>query len=580
MVAQNTSSAKPTCCRELRKFGELTSMKGVGRAIKTEDRCLKVMWVFAVIGFLCVTIFNVWNLTDEFLQFGSTTKIIERSVDYFGGTSTEILLCNVNPFSPDKIDETVHLISSYRQLIQSWTSDDSAQADPDNLGNVHDELLTGHRGFFQHIGPRKASEISHSLQKFILSCHIYFLDGVMEKSMSCSKAGVKITKVLNNDFFNCFKVHGEGKHNRIPSVGMSFLLYAPDAEVNSSVALGRNTGKGAIVALGQKGSLFHPSHFGAELLSNMVNYVRFRKIERKRLPDPYGICIKKQDIKRETYNSPYTYTEDSCLSSCIELKIVQACKCQDVGQFGILSDMFGNVSTCGATGMGREFVVDGMQCVQRLRSRFRQECLSVCAPPCLENVFDKKLTYLELSAPEVHRMLEREKVDGSVSGVDSSHRHEFLKELTSLNISNLALVHIRRDTNSYFVVEDTKAMTINDWLAKIGGTLNLWSGITLFVLVEALDLLVRIFRKPFSNDAKIVNCNCCACVNPSDSFSCECDKKTPQDQWTCLCNTFWESLIEQLWNQLFEHQCCSRFQETLSRRKHYEWSQFKLFTKL
>ena len=85
---------------ELKRFGDLTSAKGVGRAIKSDSQCLKVMWIIAVVGFLAVTIFNVCNLTIEYSQYATGTKITEKKID-MEDTGSDILICNTNPYSTE-----------------------------------------------------------------------------------------------------------------------------------------------------------------------------------------------------------------------------------------------------------------------------------------------------------------------------------------------------------------------------------------------------------------------------------------------------------------------------------------------
>ena len=110
-----------TCCRELRRFGELTSVKGVGRSIRAETLCLRCMWTCAVVGFFGVTVFNVFTLCDDFLQFGTGTKITEKTTDFVEDNGSHILLCNVNPYSKTQINKTLKLIESYHHLLNDWT---------------------------------------------------------------------------------------------------------------------------------------------------------------------------------------------------------------------------------------------------------------------------------------------------------------------------------------------------------------------------------------------------------------------------------------------------------------------------
>ena len=119
------SSGNSTCCGELRRFGELTSVKGVGRSIRADTLCLRYMWAGAVVGFFGVPVFNVFTLCDDFLQFGTGTKITEKTMDLVEDNGSVILLCNVNPYSKTQINKTLKLIESYHRLLNDWTQSES-----------------------------------------------------------------------------------------------------------------------------------------------------------------------------------------------------------------------------------------------------------------------------------------------------------------------------------------------------------------------------------------------------------------------------------------------------------------------
>ena len=365
-------------------------------------------------------------------------------------------------------------------------------------------MLTGQLGLFQHIGASEASNISHSLDQLILACYIHFIDGVMERKIPCSAATVNVKTIVNKEYFNCFKIYGENKRGSRPSVGMSFLLYIYDVRDDVRINLNGIGGKGAMLTLMEKDSFLNPYTKGIEILPNKVNTVKFSRTKRVRLPEPHGNCKNGNDLLHKMSEKftqgkfvPNLYSEDSCLSSCIEFNIIQTCRCQDVGQYGILLDIFSNVSMCGATDQGKNVFFDRMKCSQELRSDLRRQCLQKCLPPCAEVIYDRHVTYLEMSASELKYLLEQERVRSSVPGQGVHQTENTLNSIlknsvSELNISNMALVQLRRAGNSYYIVEDIKSMTVSDFLAKIGGTLNLWSGITVFVVVEMLDLIIRL----------------------------------------------------------------------------------------
>ena len=63
---------------------------------------------------------------------------------------------------------------------------------------------------------------------------------------------------------------------------------------------------------------------------------------------------------------------------------------------------------------------------------------------------------------------------------------------TSLIKDNFAKVLVYLSSVDVVVVEDHVGVRIFDLLAKIGGTLNLYSGISCIVMVEIIDFLYNI----------------------------------------------------------------------------------------
>ena len=511
---------------ELKRFGDLTSAKGVRRAIRSESQCLKVMWILSVVVLLAITIYNVWNLTNEYLMYHTDTKITENKIDIVQEKASDILLCNINPFSTYALNRTIKLRASYQKLISEWTSSDEedSMAEVTLLNSIRQELLTGHSGFYQYVGSEEASRLSHTWRRFVISCQVYFLDGVMEKSIPCVLGNFRIERSMHKDYFNCYRIFGRENKSSRPVTGMSFLLYIDD--VNKHDVSSQNKGKGAILTIGERGTFLNPNTEGVEILPGYVSTIKFEPVHRKRLPKPHGGCVDRDNYEghkddtavHQTYKLGHTYTEEACISACIEYKIIQICKCHDIGQYGILLDFFGNISMCGNSNQGRKAFLDKALCVQKWRSKFRKQCLMKCPPPCRDKRFDKSVTYLEISQEHIDKNLNEEKQRSSVPGLYKQDDDKVF-DYENLNRSKFAWVYLKRERTSYFVVEDTVGMTISDWLAKVGGAMNLWSGITVFVFVEIADLLCRLVRNIFNSEIQneqkeqsTVACHCeCHC---------------------------------------------------------------------
>ena len=330
----------------------------------------------------------------------------------------------------------------------------------------------------------------------------------MERRIPCSRSGLMIHRIIHKEYFNCYKLYGRKPLGSRPSSGLSLLIYVDDprdSEVGKDLAL-QKIGKGVILTLGERKAFLDPDSHGVEIIPNMVNVVRFRQQHRKRLPRPHGDCKIKYSIQqslRHNFTLPYLYTRDTCYSACVEYYMIKTCGCHDVGQYGTLRSVFKNVPMCGATDEGRELLLKRMECVQKWRSFYRLPCMERCPSPCEEKKYTHHVSYLELLPAEVNKILatDRTSVPEEISHSSvQTDAQNFTAD--DIDMSNISWIHIKRHGDSYYLVEDIPKMTLSDWLAKIGGTCNLWSGITVFVLVELLDLFCRLCRMVFVPEIK------------------------------------------------------------------------------
>lgn len=411
-------------------------------------------------------------------------------------TGCDVMICNSNPFATQHLEQSLRAVNAHRELILTWT--ETGANSNASLLNVRQELLVGQLGLYQHIGRASASKLSHDQENFVLSCHVHFLDGVLERKVPCSQSPMKVQKIVNKEYFNCFKFYGGNETGTRPSIGMSLLLYVDDprdSDRGENLTLGKMN-KGALLTLGERDAFLDPDSNGIEIMPGLENVVRLQQSRRERLTAPYGNCKDREareDSADENYTLPYLYTRETCFSACIEHQIIQDCACHDLAQSGTLTSTFKNVSSCGSTEDGKEKLVERMQCAQHWRSRQRQMCLGGCAVPCSETSLSHQLSYLRLSPQEVRRTLTQER--HTVPG--NSNNSEVLSRLVAgdLDVANVALVRLRRQPHTFYKMEDLSAMTMTDLLAKIGGTCNLLSGISVFVFVEILDLLCRLCQQ-------------------------------------------------------------------------------------
>ena len=69
-------------------------------------------------------------------------------MDSIQDTRSDIMLCNINPFSVKQLNRTLDLQDSYEKLIRDWTMGDGNNSREENvtLNEIQHELLTGRDG--------------------------------------------------------------------------------------------------------------------------------------------------------------------------------------------------------------------------------------------------------------------------------------------------------------------------------------------------------------------------------------------------------------------------------------------------
>ncbi len=72
---------------------------------------------------------------------------------------------------------------------------------------------------------------------------------------------------------------------------------------------------------------------------------------------------------------------------------------------------------------------------------------------------------------------------------------------------NFAKIDISLGSNIMRRYEDTVKITNSSFMASLGGALNLWSGITVVIILEFVDWLIRIFleKTQFMQTVQITN---------------------------------------------------------------------------
>ena len=455
-------------------------------------------------GFLCLAFWQCGKLIEQYLQHNyATTEVIlseKYDVDLRDIIEPVFTFCNLNPFdgnAKNTIDELgLYQLSNYSNFISNLTHCDGCPDDEQKLlSAVQDELLTP-RGYFAFIGPHAASKLSHKRGEFIAACYTRESRTVIPHAKPCTDD--MFTEFINPDYYSCWVMHlPKWKNKTYESISLVFHLnnFFNDLYRIFSVDQERGQFLGALMATNNFGTF--PFHNTIYLQPGGYLDIKLNVRARERLGEPYNLCTDEEYIA----NTSWYYTKEGCVSYCIETIVVSKCGCRSLDQLNILanepSPMF-----CLDSNIGRTKLLENMLCAVEKMKNHSEECNNICQRSCSEIDFVPSIS----SAYWPPDPFGVDFYNKFIANKTYAWQYDYLPNLINSPDANLAdIVNIREIISRNFLRvdihqgnidaisrDDVASITLPTLISNLGGSLNLFAGITVVIIVEILDLLVII----------------------------------------------------------------------------------------
>ena len=386
----------------LYKFGQITSIKGIPRLLRTKSVFMRFIWSVSVIGFLCMALFQAMLLTREYFQYKTYTSTGEVMIDYFGennGSSAmpDITLCNANPFASNRsLGKDVPTIEEYFRLAKKSLVCDSTCTEEENeaLKNIRDEIMTT-RGYFNYIGRHNAQQLGHNRESFIADCNLNKEGvGMFIQRVPCL-ANTQIIEIQYTLLYNCYTIRLP--QNEFPDKmygGFLVVLHLDDYDAahNEQPQLTPHEEPGQM-----SGVWFFAHQRNQPLMTYtsrmMLQPGQFHDIPlkteiRTHLPPPHGHC---QNVEEEEYSMM------QCYAACIQRRIYQQCGCLDLQNYTSQwepTDMMG--PSCLSISLGKDDLLKNWNCASNERMIGLSECGASCPKPCQERRYNLRVcSYVE-----------------------------------------------------------------------------------------------------------------------------------------------------------------------------------------
>ncbi len=492
-----------------------TSLKGFPKLINSTEWSLKILWTIGLILLLAMGLYQVETITSEYFSYPTITTITEETLELIGKDAVripDILLCNLNPHGSETSDVNgIPSVAEYTQVVENLTAcDKETPCTPlkkERLALLREALMI-REGYFQYIGQEAAQKVGLQLEKFMADCSVFVYTGSSSYEKACDGI-IKFELHPHVSFYQCVEVHFPEQSIEQLIVGISFTLYLDNFIDPFNTEEFFKTGK-----ISQQGSgvyvvLYEPGTFPIYMSeysyasAGMATQISYGIKSISRLGEPYGNCTSYGKADHPNIlGKNVSYTSIVCRAQCIGKEIMKWCGCIDVlVSHNIFLDK--EYPYCYSAKLSRAQIIKNFECSVRVTISEAPNCYSMCGSPCNENGYPQKISTVQWPRPTLYHTLYKKIIKDKpyawkFSGlkkdctdylnctINEIQRQKFLIE------NNFAKVNIILGDAMHVKITDHQKVSGFSFMAQLGGALNLWNGITVVVVIEVLEYILKL----------------------------------------------------------------------------------------
>ena len=512
--------------RTLRQCALQTSLKGIPRALKAEQWPNKYLWWISTALFLGLAVWQVQSLVAGYLQYNYATQEI-KSPEKEGTYANEITnpvftFCNLNPFHGDAYSTMerhgLNDLFYYKHSVENLTecvgcSDD----DRELLSMVRRELLMP-RGYFALVGPTFASHLSHKRDDFIAACNIRESRTIIPYERNCTDD--LFTELIHPDYYSCWTMKMPESNGSVYE-SVSFVLHLNNffTDQYDFLPINHERGQllGAILVIHPVGTFPVPANDAIFLQPGGFINIKLTVQGRNRLGEPYDPCTNNEAIA----NTSWVYTRDACISNCLETNVSMKCGCRTLDHLGVLAKQT-SPPFCLDSNVEQAELRRRVRCNVNQTEMYLQKCDENCPRPCEQYTHVPRVSSARwppdpFSPDFYRRFIKNKSYEEMYDGLKEYFGAYFKDSNVSDWVSqgdiisklerNFLRVDIQMNNIDITISKDVATTSLPTLISNLGGTLNLFAGITIVLFVEIIDMLILCLcdRQPVDDDANVEN---------------------------------------------------------------------------
>ena len=488
--------------RELKTFGENTSIRGISRTMKSHSRVVKIFWVMTLLISFSLLLFQVVSLVITYRKHGITNSFMwVPSQPNF----PDVTICNLFPIADEK--QFLELYDIFLQKIEIVKS----QA-PNELKNI-----------------KRLWNYAKCLDAF--NTNIPFLQEFNSKA--------RLNSMIVDSYFYEWDLFKRRESQQVSTLYVPLQLCttltpnSSDAAISAIIFTNDLMPKlidsyynnlRVSMASGVK-VMIHPK--GKKPARNKAIYVQpgtsitidIKQSNITRLPHPYGNCNGTQQVANDDKKMP-PYDQEMCLSLCSQRQVIRKCGCLCNYEYFTDADLqMGNYTFC--TNITKHLENPEMYTEQGVFTQrfwtlincYYQFTLNQdscdCPVPCSETQYD--ISSSSAYWPNIHYHLAfyefyirdddryREKFEAYERILNNSYSQcdaETLEELRKLQLieKNFLEVTVKMSQRLVQLADDVPQLALSTVVSNLGGSLSLFLGVSIMTAAEIIELIYSLVK--------------------------------------------------------------------------------------
>ncbi|KAL3315668.1 hypothetical protein Ciccas_005696 [Cichlidogyrus casuarinus] len=379
--------------------------------------------------------------------------------------------------------------------------------------------------YYQNLDYDMAKKISHNSNIFY-SC-LRILDNYMSIESNCDLLrGYKLRTYSTGTYFNCHTLTPEDPPAARNTSMLGLILdMGPVLNQTNSRQLFLNDvfeqAQGLRLVIHESDTMPNLAEDGLHIEPGKMNEISYQPIKMKHLDTPKRPCHKEFDKTFFPYpdlDQKFRYTQDICMKTVTQKKIIENCKCIYYPNNGYpRSQMPGHgVPYCAKLTENVKEFQDRINCITKYIAERLDE--NECPPRCEKYeyestvsvtkwfAFDWQLHWMEKFTKAVEDFdgkIEEKKESAVKVMLDFFSREDLTKDLDKQakdihfdkdGSNSFAYVRVKRKTNNTIKKSEKLVLSLPILLSRIGGLCSLTIGLTAAILVEIVEFLYLLHK--------------------------------------------------------------------------------------